>query len=66
MFPIWGTIVTGRMTNQFNLKVIKFYNTIQKDEDLAEIYKNTLSGGDGHATKSKLENVINLINSTMN
>ena len=67
VFPIWGTIVTGRMTNQFNLKVIKFYNAIQKDEDLAEIYKNTLSGGgDGHATKSKLENVINLINSTMN
>jgi len=67
IFPIWGAIVTGRMTTQFNLKLINFYNAIQQDEELMELYNSTLSGrGDGHSTRSKLENVINLINTTMN
>lgn len=64
IFIIWGAIVTDRMTPDFTLKVINFYNAIQEDEELMEVYDNTLSGGgDGHTTRSKLENVINLINS---
>ena len=67
IFTIWGAIVTNRMTSEFNLKLINFYNRIQDDEELMEVYMNTLSGGgDGHSTRSKLENVINLINSSMN
>ena len=63
IFIIWGAIVTDRMTPDFTLKVINFYNAIQEDEELMEVYDNTLSGGgDGHTTRSKLENVINLIN----
>lgn len=67
IFTIWGAIITDRMTPDFTLKVINFYNAIQEDEELMDVYVTTLSGGgDGHSTRSKLENVINLINSTMN
>ena len=59
-----GAIVTDR-DSDFTLKVINYYNAIQEDEELMEVYDKTLEsgGGDGHTTRSKLENVINLINS---
>ena len=65
IYPIWGAIIKGKMTDTFKKKTIMFYNSLHDNATLYDRYKYYLtSTGDTHTTISKLNLIIRLINQT--